>query len=61
MTSCSFRLELAHSFGARVNDLAPDLDQLMVPGVEHVLAHVLAAVAGRYALQEVVPLLEHAS
>src|SRR5256886_14730413 len=32
----------------------------MVPGVEHVLAHVLAAVARRYALQQVVPLREHA-
>src|SRR2546427_4099929 len=56
MTSCGFRFELADGFGARLDDLAPDLDQLVVPRVEH----VLTTLARRYALQEVVALLEHA-
>src|SRR5207245_10459866 len=56
MTSCGFRFELADGFGARLDDLAPDLDQLVVPRVEH----VLTTLARRYALQEVVALLENA-
>src|SRR5207245_8935682 len=56
MISCGLRFVLADGFGARLDDLAPDLDQLVVPRVEH----VLTTLARRYALQEVVALLEHA-
>src|SRR5437870_13561055 len=56
MTSCGFRFELADGFGARLDELAPDLDQLVVPRVEH----DLTTLARRYALPEVVALLEHA-
>src|SRR5689334_23318504 len=57
MTPSRFRIQLAHRFGARDNDLAADVDQLMVPGLEH----VLTVNAHGDPLEERVALLEDAA
>ena len=54
--SC-FGLQLAHRPGAGGHDLASDLDQLLVPGVEH----VVAAFARSDPLEQAVALLQHAA
>ena len=55
VTSGGLRFERRRRFGARPNDLAADTHELLVPGVQH----VLAALACRDPLEQAVALLEH--
>ena len=55
MTTGGFRSELPHGCRARTNDLGAHMDQLLIPGVEH----VLAALAGGDPFEQPVALLQH--